>query len=252
MDRQFEGKVALVTGGNSGIGKSAAIKFADRGAKVVIAARRAAEGEAAAQLIRDAGGEAMFIRTDVSQADEIEAMVAKTVDAYGSLDVAFNNAGVLAGLGPMHELDEDSWDHVMAVNLKGIWMCMKHEIMQMLSQGGGAIVNDSAGGGLVAVRNASAYVASKHGVVGLTKAAALEYAHLGIRVNVVCPGSIETPMTEAYYSDPERLNQIVSGHPIGRVGTPGEVAEAVIWLCSSDSSYVNGHSLVIDGGFIAK
>ena len=252
MTIQFEGKVALVTGGNSGIGRSTAIKFAERGAKVVIAARRAEQGEAVVQEIRDSGGDATFVRTDVSEADDVEAMVAETVEAYGSLDVAFNNAGVLAGLRPTHEIDEDSWEQVMAVNLKGVWLCMKHEIKQMLQQGGGAIVNDSAGGGLAGVSNASAYVASKHGVIGLSKTAALEYAQRGIRVNVVCPGSIETPMTEGFYNDPERLSRIISNHPIGRVGSPDEVAEAVIWLCSDAASFVTGVAMPVDGGFLAR
>ena len=249
---QFEGKVALVTGGNSGIGRSAAIKFAERGARVVIAARRAEQGEAVAQEIRDAGGDAIFVQTDITRANDIEAMVAKAVDTYGNLDVAFNNAGLLSGRSPTHEIDEDSWEPVMAVNLKGVWLCMKHEIKQMMLQdSSGAIVNDSAGGGVTGVPNRAAYVASKHGVVGLTKTAALEYGQMGIRVNAVCPGLIETPMTEGFYSDPERLGRITSSIPIGRVGTPEEVAEAVVWLCSDAASYVTGVAMPVDGGFLA-
>jgi len=252
MAGEFKGKIALVTGGNSGIGKAAAIRFAQEGAKVVIAARRVDEGEQVAQEIRDSGGNAIFLQTDVSQASQVEAMVNKTVETYGRLDCAFNNAGTLSALGPTHEVDEQSWRNVLDVNLTGVWLCMKYEIRQMLEQESGAIVNDSAGGGLVGSANAAAYVASKHGIIGLTKSAAIEYASRGIRVNAVCPGSVDTPMTEDFYNDPSRVSRIIANHPIGRGGTSEEIAAAAVWLCSDDASFVTGIAMPVDGGFVAR
>ena len=252
MAGQFEGKVALVTGGNSGIGKATAIMFAKEGAKVVITARRVPEGKQTVEEIRKAGGEAIFVKTDVSVEAEVEAMVSKTVEAYGRLDCAFNNAGVGSAGGLIHESTSDEWDYVNDINLKGVWLCMKYEIAQMLEQGGGAIVNTASVAGLVGLRNGSAYVAAKHGVVGLTRTAALEYAQQGIRVNAVCPGYIETPMTEGLRSDPERLASVIAREPIGRIGTPQEIAESVLWLCSDAASFVTGHAMAVDGGYVAQ
>ena len=251
MPGQFEGKVALVTGGNSGIGRATAIKFAESGAKVVIAARRVAEGEETVDIIREAGGDAIFVKTDVSRAADVEAMVARTVEAYGRLDCAFNNAGMTGAGGPPHEHPEDLWDEVMSVNLKGVWLCMKYEVPEMLRRGGGAIVNDSSLAGLIATPGQAAYVASKHGVIGLTKSAALAYARDGIRVNAVCPSWISTPMIGGLLQDPDRKARLIAAHPVGRLGTPEEVAEAVLWLCSDAASFVTGHSMVVDGGMLA-
>jgi NAD(P)-dependent dehydrogenase (short-subunit alcohol dehydrogenase family) len=251
MPGQFEGKVALVTGGNSGIGRATAIKFAESGAKVVIAARRVPEGEETVDMIREAGGDAIFVKTDVSRAVDVEVMVERTIEAYGRLDCAFNNAGMTGSSGPPHEHSEDVWDEVMNVNLKGVWLCMKYEVPQMLRTGGGAIVNDSSLAGLIATRSQVAYVASKHGVIGLTKSAALAYAKDGIRVNAVCPSWVGTPMISRLLDDPDRKAGLIAAHPVGRLGTPDEVAEAVLWLCSDAASFVIGHSMVVDGGMLA-
>ena len=252
MQPPFQGKVAIVTGGNSGIGRAAAVRFAAKGARVTIAARRADEGHETVETIREAGGEAIFIRTDVSQGSQIEAMVRETVETFGGLDYAFNNAGVSGtGAGPtLTDATEEAWDRVIDVNLKGVWLSMKYEIPEMLKGGGGAIVNDSSVAGLLGGIN-FAYNASKHGVVGLTKTAALNYAHQGIRVNAVCPGWIRTPMLEPALDDPDLNARIHSMEPIGRLGSPEEVADAVMWLCSDDASFVTGIAMPVDGGMVA-
>ena len=206
-------------------------------------------------MITENGGEATFVQVDVTQATAVEAMISATVQTYGRLDCAHNNAGI--GSRPrvrLHELPEASWDRVLDINLKGVWLCMKYEIMQMLAQGGGAIVNTASIMGLVGSWSRSgAYNASKHGVVGLTKTAALEYATAGIRVNCVCPGYIRTPLiAEALTSHPEMEAQIVARHPIGRMGQPEEIAAAVIWLCSDAASFVTGHTMTVDGGYVAQ
>ena len=246
MSKPFEGKVALITGGNSGIGKATALRFAEQGARVVIAARRAAEGEATVAEIRAHGGEAMFVPTDVVQAADAEAVVKQTVAAYGRLDCAFNNAGVSGG-ALLHEVTEADWDRMIDVNLKGVWLGMKYQIIQMLTQGGGAIVNDSSVAGLTGYVRSPAYSASKHGVIGLSKSAALQYRDHGIRINAVCPGMIMTPMIERAFAIPGVEDWFRSKVP-GRGGNPDEVAQAVTWLCSDAASYVTGIALPIDGG----
>ena len=249
--KRFEGKVALVTGGNSGIGRATAFAFARDGARVVIAARRKREGEETVEAIRDAGGDAVFVKTDVSRAAEVEALIARTVELHGRLDCAFNNAGVNSG-GLTHEATEDDWDRLMDINLKGVWLCVKHEIIQMLAQGGGAIVNDSSTSGLLADGSSALYTASKHGVVGLTSTAALQYATRGIRVNAVCPGWTMTPMVEeSLESDPHRKAAALNETPQRRIAGPEEIAKAVLWLCSDESSFVTGHSMPVDGGLTA-
>ena len=252
MAGQLAGKATLVTGGGSGIGKASALAFAREGARVVVADVNAAGGEETVRLIQDTGGEAAFVRADVSQAGPVEAMVQHAVSVYGRLDCAFNNAGVSGGRGLIHEYSEDDWDRVTGINLKGVWLCMKYEIIQMLAQGSGAIVNTASVMGLVGGSRSPAYGASKHGVVGLTRTAAVAYAQSGIRVNAVCPGYIRTPLIEqGALTDPGGEERIIARHPVGRLGTPEEVAETVVWLCSDAASFVTGHAMAVDGGYVA-
>lgn len=253
MTGQLDGKVALITGGSSGIGRASALAFAREGAKVVVADVLVDGGQETVRLIQAAGGQGLFIKTDVSKAAEVEALIKQTVATYGRLDCAYNNAGVEGTFVTTTEYTEADWDRVVAINLKGVWLCMKYEIAQMLQQGGGAIVNTASGAGLVGVAGLSAYVASKHGVVGLTKTAALEYAKAGIRVNAVCPGVIETPMVARLTnSRPDLGEALVAGEPMGRVGKPEEIAEAAVWLCSDAASFVTGHAMSVDGGYVAQ
>jgi NAD(P)-dependent dehydrogenase (short-subunit alcohol dehydrogenase family) len=252
MPGQFSGKVALVTGGSSGMGRAAALAFAREGASVVVADTDAPGGEETVHRIQESGGEALFVPTDVSQSSAVESLVAATVATYGRLDCAFNNAGINIERGPLTEGTEAVWDRIISINLKGVMLCMKYEIPSMLMSGsGGAIVNTASVVGLTGGRGFPAYVASKHGVIGLTKATALDYAKQGIRVNAVCPGTIYTPMYERRVgTDQETAARIASEIPLGRLGQPHDVAEAVLWLCSPAASFVTGHALVVDGGDI--
>jgi len=253
MPGQLDGKVALVTGGASGIGRATALTFASEGAKLIIADTNADGGQQTVHLITEQGGEATFVRTDVSNAVEVQALISTAVETYGRLDCAHNNAGISGGGRALTaDYAEDMWHQVLAVNLTGVWLCMKYEIPQMLQQGGGVIVNTASVAGLIGARGLAAYVASKHGVVGLTKTAALEYAAQGIRVNCVCPGVIHTPMTARGLSRPELRARIIASEPMGRVGTPEEIAAAVVWLCSDAASFVTGHTMTIDGGLVAQ
>jgi NAD(P)-dependent dehydrogenase (short-subunit alcohol dehydrogenase family) len=252
MTTELEGKVGLVTGGTSGIGREAAVLFAKAGAKVVIAGRRELEGQETLEMIRAAGSDGRFVKTDVSKAPEVEALIQKAAETFGRLDVAFNNAGIEGVWAPIVRQSEEDWDRIIATNLKGVWLCLKYEIRQMLKQnGGGAIVNMSSITGLVGAVGAAAYSASKHGVVGLTQTAALENAKSGIRINAVCPGFTETPMTDRVFRVPGVHKYVLSCHPIGRLGRPTEIAEAVVWMCSDRASFMTGQSLVLDGGFLA-
>jgi len=252
MIRELEGKVALVTGGTSGIGRDTAVLFAKAGAKVVVAGRREREGEETVELVRAAGGDGLFVKTDVSKATEVDALVRETVERFGRLDVAFNNAGIEGVFAPIIRQSEEDWDRTIAINLKGVWLCLKYEIRQMLKQGGGgAIVNMASIIGLVGSAGVAAYSASKHGVIGLTKTAALENAKSGIRINAVCPGFTETPMADRTLRAPAVRQYVLSCHPIGRLGKPAEIAEAVVWMCSDRASFMTGQSLVLDGGFLA-
>lgn len=252
MTRELEGKVALVTGGTSGIGRETAILFAKAGAKVVVAGRREMEGNESVELVRTAGGEALFVKTDVSKAAEVENLVKKTVEKFGRLDVAVNNAGIEGKPAPIISQSEEDWDRTIAINLKGVWLCLKYEIRQMLKQGGGgAIVNMSSVIGLTGWAGAAGYSASKHGVIALTKTAALENARNRIRVNAVCPAVIETPMGERAFGAPEVKKYSIGLHPVGRFGKPMEVAEAVLWICSERASFMTGQPLVLDGGLLA-
>jgi NAD(P)-dependent dehydrogenase (short-subunit alcohol dehydrogenase family) len=253
MTKRVDGKVALITGGSSGIGRATALIFAREGAKVVVADVMVAGGEETMRLIKAAGGEAIFVKTDVSNPTEVEAMVKKAVETYGRLDCAFNNAGIEGVVKPTVEYGETDWDRVIAINLKGVWLCLKYELQQMLKQGSGAIVNTASIAGLVGLSGFSAYVAAKHGVNGLTKTAALEYAKSGIRVNAVCPGAIRTPMFERGVRDnPGIEEQVVAMEPIGRMAAPEEVGEAVVWLCSDAASFVTGLPMAVDGGWVAQ
>ncbi len=249
--KRFSGRVALITGGNSGIGLSTALAFARQGAAVVIAARREEEGRAAVSRIADEGGEAIFVATDVANGRDCESLVERTLERFGRLDFAFNNAGVSGRAVPAADFSEAVWDRTIAVNLSGVFLSMKFQIPAMLKNGGGVIINNSSVAGLNgAAVPGCAYIASKHGVVGLTKAAAVEYADQGIRINVVCPAVIRTPMAEAAFADPVFRKMTYEQHAIGRVGEPEEVASVVTFLCSDDASFLTGISVPIDGGFM--
>jgi len=250
--RGLEGKVALVTGGTSGIGREAAVLFAKAGVKVVLAGRREAEGNETVELIRAAGGNGLFVKADVSKAAEVETLIQKVVEAFGRLDIAFNNAGIEGVWVPIVRQSEEDFDRTIAINLKGVWLCLKYEIRQMLKQGGGgAIVNMSSIAGMMGSAGAAAYSASKHAVIGLTKSAALENAKSGIRINAVCPAAIETPMADRLFGAPAVHKQVLASHPIGRFGRSSEIAEGVLWMCSESASFMTGQSLVLDGGFLA-
>ncbi len=246
-------KVALCTGGGSGIGRATAQVMAREGARVLVADVDANGGQETIRLIKEAGREGMFVQTDVSKAADVQAAVSQAVETYGRLDCAFNNAGVEGQMAATADCTEENWDFVMGVNLRGVWLCMKYEILQMLKQGGGAIVNTASAAGLVAWQNYSAYTASKHGVVGLTRVAAVEYATKGIRINAVCPGTIDTPFVQRLTGGDEEARRLFHlSHPMGRMGRPEEIAEAVVWLCSDSASFVTGHPFSVDGGLVAR
>ncbi|WP_017317676.1 SDR family oxidoreductase [Mastigocladopsis repens] len=249
----LENKVALVTGATSGIGKATALALGNAGAKVVFSGRRDPEGEATAALIRNAGAECLFVRSDVSSEEDVKALVQKTIETYGRLDCAFNNAGIDPPLKPLHEQLIEDFDKLMAINVRGLFLCMKYEIQQMLSQGSGVIVNNSSMGGLIAFPGISPYIASKHAVMGLTRAAALDYAKQGIRINAINPGLIATDMMDRLVDDVGgTADDLASTVPMGRMGQPEEIAQAVVFLCSDTASYITGQPLVVDGGFTAN
>ena len=257
MANLIEGKTALVTGGGSGIGRATAIAFGAAGAKVVVADVDEAGGKETVAQIEAAQGTAMLVTADVSKASDVENMVNATVAAYGGLDCAFNNAGIQGALDQTADCTEENWDRITGINLKGVWLCMKYEIAHMLKSGGGAIVNNSSNFGLVGSNGMPAYSAAKHGVIGLTKTAALEYAQSSIRVNAVCPGPVQTPLVDKILSaQPDLADGIIASikerEPIGRFGQPEEVATAVVWLCSPEASFVVGAILPVDGGFVAQ
>jgi NAD(P)-dependent dehydrogenase (short-subunit alcohol dehydrogenase family) len=250
---EFRGKVALVTGGTSGIGRAAAVAFAREGAKVVVAGRRAAEGEETVRLVRAQGSDAIFVQTDVAQEAQMKNLVGRTLEKFGRLDVAFNNAGIEHAPTPLLEQTVETYDQVMNINVKGVWLSMKHEIPAMLKSGGGSIVNTSSIAGVIGMPGVEIYIASKHAVIGLTKSAALEFGKQGIRVNAVLPAAIDTDMFDRFVGGKADMREgLAAMHPIGRIGTAAEVADAVIWLSSAKSSFVTGHSLTLDGGFTAQ
>jgi NAD(P)-dependent dehydrogenase (short-subunit alcohol dehydrogenase family) len=246
----FEGKVAIVTGAAHGIGRATAAAFASQGARVLLADIDVEGGEAAMARIVDDGGIASFLRTDVSVSSDVRAMVATAVDRYGRLDYAHNNAGIVGGGATVVDMPEETWDRGIAVMLTGVFLCLKHEIPVMLAQEGGAIVNTSSGAGIIGFPTMANYVAAKHGVIGLTKTAALEYATSGIRINAVCPGTAHSKMVEDWIGgDPAREAEVAALHPIGRIAEAEEIAAAVLWLCSDAASFMIGAALVVDGGY---
>lgn len=248
MTAHFEGKVALVTGGGSGIGRATAVAFAREKAQVVVTDISENSGEETIRMIKESGGDATFIKADVTQEGDVEALIKKTVKIYGRLDCAHNNAGIPGQSTPLAECTLDDWDAVMNLNLRGTFLCLKYEIMQMLKQGGGAIVNTSSTMGVVAHGHAPAYVASKHAIIGLTKSAALAYVKNNIRVNAVCPGNTETPIFDHLKENmPDVFEGLLAAMPIGRLAQPHEIANSVIWLCSNEASYCTGHAMVVDG-----
>ena len=252
MEQIFKDKVALVTGGSFGIGRAMAVAFAKKGARVVIADWIEDKEEVTLKQIKDSGGEALFVQCDVSKAADVKALVDKTIAVFGRLDYAFNNAGIEGATAPTHECTEENWDKTIGINLKGVWLCMKNEIPQMIKQGSGAIVNCASIAGLSGFVGLPAYTVSKHGIIGLTKTAALENAKAGIRINAVCPGVIHTAMVDRVTGkDKEVEKAYIAMEPVGRMGTAEEVAEAVIWLCSDAASFVTGHAMPVDGGFTA-
>lgn len=248
----LDGKTALVTGGASGIGRSAGLLYAQNGARVVISDVDEERGKETAQEIGAAGGEAIFVRADVSRPEDCQNLVATAVGQYGRLDIAFNNAGIGGESNPVADYSVEAWQRVIAINLSGVFYCMKYEIPAMLNAGGGAIVNMASVLGKVAFANAPAYVSAKHGVLGLTEAAAVEYAQKGIRVNSVGPGFISTPMIAGLEEDPQLRDWLVSLHPIGRLGKPEEVAELAIWLSSDRASFITGSYYPVEGGYLAR
>jgi NAD(P)-dependent dehydrogenase (short-subunit alcohol dehydrogenase family) len=245
-------KVAIVTGGSSGIGRATALALAKERVKVTVAARRAKEGEETVQLIKDAGSEGIFVKTDVANEDDIRSLVAKSAKTYGRLDYAFNNAGIEEMMTPLADQTSEIFDQIMNVNVKGVWLSMKYEIPEMIRNGGGAIVNMSSVAGVMGFPQMPIYIASKHAVLGLTKSAALEYAKSGIRINAVAPGGVETDMAKRVGGDHQFLETLTSMHPIGRIANPEEIANTVVWLLSDKASFVLGHTLLVDGGMISR
>jgi NAD(P)-dependent dehydrogenase (short-subunit alcohol dehydrogenase family) len=246
-------KVAIITGGSSGIGRATAIALAKERVKITVAARRAKEGEETVRLVKEAGSEGIFVKTDVAKEDDVRSLVEKSVKTYGRLDYAFNNAGIEEMMTPLIDQTSDIFDQIMNVNVKGVWLCMKYEIPEMIRNGGGAIVNTSSGAGVIGFPQMPIYIASKHAVLGLTKSAALEYAKSGIRINAVAPGGVETDMVERLTEHNKQWRETLrSMHPIGRNADPKEIANAVVWLLSDKASFVLGHTLLVDGGLVSR
>ena len=248
-EKRMENKIVLVVGGSTGIGRATAVAFAKAGAKVVVASRGEEKGQETVELVKQAGTERLFVQTDVSDKSSVKNLIGQTIDTYGRIDAAFNNAGIEGKTAPLTETDEDDFDSIINVNLKGVYLCLKYQIAAMLETGGGAIVNTASIGGVIGFPNTAIYCASKHGVIGLTKTAALELAKSNIRVNAIAPGAVQTDLLNRMSGGEEAAEAVAQAIPNGRISSPDEISGAVIWLCSDEATYVNGHTLVIDSGF---